>query len=302
VNPAGQSAAASAKNPETQHCAACDSSSSEPTFGGLRRCRHCGHAFAPPGADEDLAAIYTERYFAGEEYHDYLADKDIAQRNFRSRLRVLKRFMDPARHRRLFEVGCAYGFFLEVAKQNFASVQGIDVSAAAAGYAKDKLGLDAYCGDFLEFNLGGREFDVACMWDTIEHLARPDLFVAKLADHMKSGALMAVTTGDFASLNAQLRRTKWRLMHPPSHAHYCSIASMTAMLNRFGFDVVYARHCGYRRSLRSMVYGVFVQKHGDTRALHLMNRLGIGAFPLYLNFYDIMYVIGRKRMTTSAGT
>jgi hypothetical protein len=26
-----------------------------------------------------------------------------------------------------------------------------------------------------------------------------------------------------------------------------------------------------------------------------MNRLGIGEFPLYLNFYDIMYVIGRKR-------
>jgi hypothetical protein len=93
---------------------ACDSSSNEPIFGGLLRCRQCGHAFAPPEAtDGDLAAIYTEGYFAGEEYHDYLADKDIAQRNFRSRLRVLKSFMDPARHRRLFEVGCAYGANIE---------------------------------------------------------------------------------------------------------------------------------------------------------------------------------------------
>jgi hypothetical protein len=70
---------------------------------------------------------------------------------------------------------------------------------------------------------------------------------------------------------------------------------MSTMLDRFGFDTVYARHCGYYRSLRSMAYGVFVQKHGDTHALDLMNRLGIGEFPLYLNFYDIMYVIGRKR-------
>jgi 2-polyprenyl-3-methyl-5-hydroxy-6-metoxy-1,4-benzoquinol methylase len=293
--PDASAAAINATNPTQQRCVACDSSSAGPTFGGLLRCRHCGHAFAAPGADEDLAAIYTERYFAGEEYHDYLADKDIAQRNFRSRLRVLKRFTDPARHRRLFEVGCAYGFFLDVAKQTFASVQGIDVSEAAASYARNKSGLDAYWGDFLEFDLGDREFDVACMWDTIEHLARPDLFVTKLAEHMKSGALIAVTTGDFASLNAQLRRTKWRLMHPPSHAHYFSIASMSAMLNRFGFDVVYARHCGYCRSLRSMAYGVFVQKHGDTRAFDLLNRLGIGGWPLYLNFYDIMYVIGRKR-------
>ena len=58
---------------------------------------------------------------------------------------------------------------------------------------------------------------------------------------MKPGALIAITTGDFASLNARVRRTKWRLMHPPSHAHYFSIASMTTMLDRFGFDTVYAR-------------------------------------------------------------
>ena len=48
---------------------------------------------------------------------------------------------------------------------------------------------------------------------------------------------------------------------------------MTTMLDRFGFNVVYARHCGYYRSLRSMAYGVFVGKHGDTRALHVLNRL-----------------------------
>ena len=297
MTPSNQPAAATvSSHAAAPPCVACGSTSSEPTFGGLLRCRHCGHAFAPPGAtEENLAAIYTEAYFAGEEYHDYLADKDIAQRNFRSRLRVLKRFVDPARHRRLFEVGCAYGFFLEVAKDTFASVQGIDVSEAAASYARNKLGLDAANGDFLQYDLGNREIDVACMWDTIEHLGRPDLFVAKLAEHMKSGALIAFTTGDFASLNAQLRRTRWRLMHPPSHAHYFSIASMSAMLNRFGFDVVYARHCGYYRSLRSMAYGVFVQKHGDTRTLDLLNRLGFGGWPFYLNFYDIMYVIGRKR-------
>ncbi len=76
-------------------CAACDPTSNDSIFGGLLRCRHCGHAFAPPGAtEEDLAAIYTESYFAGEEYHDYLADKHVAQRNFRSRLRVLKKFIN----------------------------------------------------------------------------------------------------------------------------------------------------------------------------------------------------------------
>ena len=72
------------------------------------------------------------------------------------------------------------------------------MSAAAVSYAKNNLGLDATCADLLQYDLAGREFDVACMWDTIEHLARPDLYIAKLADHMRTGALIAITTGDFA--------------------------------------------------------------------------------------------------------
>ena len=280
----------------TPPCVACGTPFSEPIFGELLRCLGCGHAFAPPPAnDEDLAALYTEGYFTGEEYHDYRADKNIAQRNFRSRLRVLQSFIDPTRHRRLFEVGCAYGFFLEIAKDRFDSVQGIDVSAAAVNHAADRLGLDAICAELLRHNLAGREFDIVCMWDTVEHLARPDLYVAKLANHMQTGALIAVTTGDFASINARLRRTKWRLMHPPSHAHYFSVTSMTRMLDRFGFDVVYARHCGFYRSLGSMAHGLFVQKHGANYTLDLLRRLGTSGWALYLNFYDIMYLIGRKR-------
>jgi len=27
----------------------------------------------------------------------------------------------------------------------------------------------------------------------------------------------------------------------------------------------------------------------------MLNRLGVGGWGIYLNFYDIMYVIGRKR-------
>lgn len=277
-------------------CLVCEGSSTETIFGGLLLCKRCAHAFAPPEPTEpDLAALYTESYFTGEEYQDYLSDRKVTQRNFLSRMRVLDTFIDPRRHRRLFEVGCAYGFFLDVARRRFDSAQGIDVSAAAVRYAKDCLGLDAVCADLLNYDLGGRTFDLVCMWDTIEHLARPDSYIAKLAEHMDSGALLAITTGDFGSLNAQVRRTKWRLMHPPTHAHYFSLASIGTLLERFGFEVVYRRHCGFYRSLKSMAYGVFDQRHGTQFVGNLIQRLGIGEWPIYLNFFDIMYVVARRR-------
>jgi hypothetical protein len=37
------------------------------------------------------------------------------------------------------------------------------------------------------------------------------------------------------------------------------------------------------------------EKRGDARALDLLNGLGVGGFPLYPNFYDIVYETGRKR-------
>jgi len=277
-------------------CLVCEASSTEAIFGGLLRCKRCAHAFAPAETtDQDLATLYTESYFAGEEYQDYVSDRKVTQRNFLSRLRVLDSLMSPQRHRRLFEVGSAYGFFLDVARHRFDSVEGIDVSAAAVSYARDKLGLDVVCADLLNYDLDARDFDVVCMWDTIEHLARPDLYIAKLAEHMDRGALLAITTGDFGSLNARMRRTKWRLMHPPTHAHYFSLASIGTLLERFGFEVIYRRHCGFYRSLKSMAYGVFDQRHGSPLVGDLIQRLGIGEWPIYLNFFDIMYVVARKR-------
>jgi hypothetical protein len=44
-----------------------------------------------------------------------------------------------------------------------------------------------------------------------------------------------------------------------------------------------------------MAYGVFDQRHGNPIVGSLIQRLGIGEWSVYLNFYDIMYVIARQR-------
>jgi SAM-dependent methyltransferase len=260
----------------TGRCIACGGSSLKPIYAGLFQCQHCKHAAAPSGVH--LQELYTADYFLGGEYRNYLDDKKVLQRNFRNRLRVLDRFLTTD-HQKLLEIGCAYGFFLELAKDRFRYATGVDVASSALRHARAN-GLSVFHGNLLESDLLG--YDVACLWDNIEHLERPDLYVEKIATGMTSGGLIAITTGDFGSLNARMRGTRWRLLHPPSHAHYFTMDSMRAMLDRFGFDTVYASHCGYWRSLRSMAHG-----------LGLPQWIGRGS--LYLNLYDIMYVIGRKR-------
>ena len=81
--------------------------------------------------------------------------------------------------------------------------------AEAVRFARKDRGVQAQQGDYLVLQLG-RKVDVITMWDTIEHLKRPDLFIAKAARDLKRGGIIALTTGDIGSVNARLRGRRWR--------------------------------------------------------------------------------------------
>lgn len=277
-------------------CIACGSADTRPFHPGLLRCRRCGHGWADlRRSPEQLASLYQRHYFFGDEYLDYLADRAILQKNFRLRLSVLERFVDPARHRHLLEVGCAYGFFLNLARDRFDSALGIDIAEDGIRHARESLGLEAVCGDLLTHDFGGRLFDVACLWDTIEHLPRPDLVVERIARLTGPGALLALTTGDLASLSARLTGRHWRLFHPPTHLHYFTRRSLARLLDRLGFEPVYDHTCGYYRGADSAAYGLLVLRWHRPRLYAWLKRLRLTGFDFYLDLFDIRYVVARRR-------
>jgi SAM-dependent methyltransferase len=277
-------------------CIVCARDEGTPLYPGILRCRACGYVFADMRlTDEELFKLYDEEFFTGAEFSDYAADAKFFRKNFALRLRELKKFLDPARHRRLLEIGCAYGFFLDVARKEFARVEGIDITDAGVRYAREELHLDVVQADFLAHDYDAQKFDVVCLWDTIEHLREPQRYIEKIAAHTEPGALVALTTGDIESLNARLRKDRWRLIHPPTHLHYFSPTSIARLLDAHGFDVVYNRYCGFYRSIGNMAYNVLVLRQQKPQLYRPLERLGVGALGFYLNLYDIMYVIARRR-------
>jgi SAM-dependent methyltransferase len=246
-------------------------------------------------SDERVAKLYRARYFCGEEYTDYVSDRASLEANFNARLTTLERFLDAKRHRRLFELGCAYGFFLNLARQRFATAEGFDVSADAVRYARDVVGVNATAGDVRQVDFGERRFDVACLWDTVEHLSEPDEHLAAIAARMDAGAIVALTTGDIGSLNARLRRERWRLIHPPTHIHYFTTTSIGRLLDRLGFDVCHVEHCSSCRSVGSMLDGVLRLGQRWPAVAGMVKRQRWAHVGVTLNIGDIMYVIGRKR-------
>jgi hypothetical protein len=71
--------------------------------------------------------------------------------------------------------------------------------------------------------------------------------------------------------------------------------TIAAMLDKYGFDLLYDRYCGFYRSVDGMARGVLALRAGVPSLHRLLRRLGLLRWDLYLNLSDITYVIARKR-------
>jgi len=264
-----------------------------PYFKGLVRCQNCNFVTTDVNLDaSDIQALYGKGYFFGEEYVDYIKDKEILQINFQKRL---KRILEYKRGGDLIEIGCAYGFFLDLARRYF-NVKGYEISEDAAKYAQG-LSLDVESRDFLKADVPKNSVDIIAMWDVIEHLFEPQKYVELARKVLRPGGLLCITTGDIESLNASLRGEKWRMIHPPTHLHYFSRDTLRLLLEKNGFTIEHEGYIGMTRSLRQIAYSILMlggNKHA--RLFTMLERLKITDLSFSLNLRDIIFVIAKKKL------
>ena len=279
-------------------CLVCNADLMRPAknYDRLLECDACGFITADISiTKEESEALYGKDYFHGKEYSDYTRDKDILQKNFSHRLKTIKKFMQES-HLSLLEIGCAYGFFLDIAKSSFKNVKGIDISADAAKYAAKVFKADAKAGDFLEMDT--KPYDACCMWDTIEHLCEPERFVEKISNEISQGGILAITTSDIGSLNAKLRGKNWRQIHPPTHLHYFSVKTLKKLLDRYGFKTLHISHPGNLVNVETALYTMLCLKRNKTelyeRVIKIFRKLRLTKLNISVNFYDFMFIIAKK--------
>ena len=241
--------------------------------------------------DEGAKAYYGHGYFHGKDYQDYEASESIAKRNFD---RFAVRLRAIQRQGRLLEVGCAYGYFLDIARR-FWDVAGVDISAVAVENCALRYGQAVHCGSLLNLDIQSRDYDLIVAWDVIEHLDDPRACVARIYQLLKPGGHLVLTTGNVRSLLARFQKHNWRLLTPPSHLTFFSDHGMRVMLDAAGFRHVSIGTVGYDRSLAfalfrllgSGTYGRLVSRfHGVERFLQSMW--------FYVNLHDIMFITGEK--------
>jgi cyclopropane fatty-acyl-phospholipid synthase-like methyltransferase len=263
----------------------------------LIQCDNCSFVTANvQGKQLDFKSLYDENYFMGNEYENYLESKNSLQKNFLKRIQFIEKKIPVDSIQHALELGCAYGFFGELFKKHFphASYKGFDISESAVNYAKENYDLDVSSDDFLESTLETKFTDVFA-WDLIEHLEKPDDYLAKLVSITSENARIYLTTGDIARFLPRIQKEKWRMIHPPTHLHYFSKKTITHLLNKHGFKIISINYPSVYRNVSQTFFSLFILGKKKNNFKSKMYRHINKKWYFAVNTCDIMFVIAEKK-------
>jgi SAM-dependent methyltransferase len=208
-------------------------------------CAPCGFRHAVPLPDPAaLEQAYRESYYS-EEKPTFLEhageDQAWAELAQVDRLEIFERSLEPSR-RRLLDIGSGPGFFLKTAKTRGWRVLGIEPSRQAAAHAR-ALGIEVVEGFFNADTAPGLgRFDAIHMNNVLEHIPDPITLIGLARDLIAPGGLICVNVpNDFspfqlAASRAENTREWW--LAPPHHLNYFDFTSLSALLERLGFDII----------------------------------------------------------------
>lgn len=292
----------STSKPKLKQCIACDSKKFVDYGAELKECVKCGLVVAKhiPTFSE-LKKLYEEEYFFGMEYSDYKADRPALEKNFRTRIKYLKKYLHSKS--KVLEVGCAYGYFLNLIKEEVSWHKGYDVSSEGIDYAVKELKVNAEAGDFLkDTSIKNESLDLVCMWDVMEHFGEPQKHVEKAAKLLKKGGALCFTTGDVGAFVPRKRGEKWRMVHPPTHIYYFNVKGATRLLEKYGLKVEKVRYKATHRNAGSVMQQLIVNKKAKNKSARVLEagyvvakKIGLHNVNFPLNLYDVMEVTAVKQ-------
>lgn len=228
-------------NQEKKVCPVCDSQNTnfytQKGKYNLYKCADCKLLFVSPLPN--LIEVYSDDYFSGAKdgfgYVDYDADKEPMVPVFEKYLDIFAK--NGINSGRLLDVGCATGFFMNIAKKRGFEVYGVEYSDFAAEKGRQN-GLDIKTGALEGSGYPDSYFDVITMLDVLEHVTSPKDVLKEANRILKKGGMLVVNTPDCESLWSKTLKGNWHLILPPEHIHYFSPETLSKYMKPKGYSVI----------------------------------------------------------------
>ena len=202
----------------------------------LIQCKQCSFIFCKNRpSDQHLQNYYGDSY----ERTKYFSPITRTRYN-----ELLDAFEEHRSSNKILDVGCGYGFFLEVAKERGWEVYGTELSDEAIAVCQTK-GIKTFKGKIIDNSYSDEDFDVITSFEMIEHINYPIEYTEQIKRLLKPGGRAYVTTPNFNAVLRYRLKEAYNIIGYPNHLTYFTKNTLQSLFEQHGFETLKIQTTGY---------------------------------------------------------
>jgi SAM-dependent methyltransferase len=204
------------------------------------RCQQCGLVFLSPRPNGNEILRFYEPGYYGENTQKFRFAIEIPRLFFaRKRVRRVQTFF--ARPGNALDIGCGQGTFLRLLQEEGWECRGTELTEESAARAS-RRGFSVSVGEFDPAAFPAHSFDLISLWHVLEHLRNPRQTLGSLPGLLKGGGIVAISTPNMDSLQAEVGKEKWFHLDPPRHLYLFSPHTLGRIMDSLGFRLLKIYH------------------------------------------------------------
>jgi 2-polyprenyl-3-methyl-5-hydroxy-6-metoxy-1,4-benzoquinol methylase len=255
-------------------------------------CTQCGLIYSSP-------ILPPEKIYELYRHSPFLHESQLANmiRDYQDQLRGLLPLL-PSR-RRLLEIGCANGLFLQAALEfGFDDVHGVEPGEEAVRTADPSVRSKIVNSVFHADLFAPESFDVICCFQVLDHLLDPAAVLRDAAKLLRKGGLVLLLNHNIRSWFPSVLGERCP-MYDIEHIYLFDKQTVAQLLRNNGFEVVKVRNIPNSYTLSYALKMFPLPALVKRLASALCEKMGLASFGIRLPGGN-MVSIGRKPDTAAA--
>lgn len=202
----------------------------------LSKCIQCGFIFTNPVPAQDSIG----KYYASEQYISHTDTKKglinklyhwVRSYTLSKKIKLLNK-VNHNNSKKLLDIGCGTGYFLEHALEKNWSVEGYEPDETARNIANKKLNnkVANSLSTIIE-----TEFDIITLWHVLEHVHELNATIEIIKSKLFATGKVIIAVPNIESWDSRYYAEKWAALDVPRHLYHFSKSSITQLFKKHGF-------------------------------------------------------------------
>ena len=200
-------------------------------------CDKCGLRFTNPRPNDDQLAGYydSSEYISHSNESASLVDglyKIARTFTLRRKRKLIEKL---SLNKRLLDVGCGTGHFIDYCQQHGWQVNGVEPNDIARTQAEDKTKI------IIQHNLSeivDASYEVITLWHVLEHLPDLEQTMNQLKSLLAPGGVLIIAVPNFDAYEATVFDEYWAAYDVPRHLYHFNRKALAQLSKKHGLKIV----------------------------------------------------------------